>query len=884
MLQACPSVSFQEVCDLDPETTLVLTVNNRYARRIVDRLVASLGAQRAVIAIPDIIPLGAWLARMADDLSFHADRPMPSWMADNFGTMYLWQQVIEETEPGRSLLDIGQAARLACEADRMLDEWRIRVEPHEETPDYRRFMVWRERYRLLLQERDLEDSNLAIERVLSAVSEGVLQTSARHIVLAGFNDVSRRLSDLLGALQTRGVTVRALDEPVTPAGDVRSVRAPDPHSEWVLAAQWALRQLQQDPQGRYAIVVPGLEGNVPLAHRVLRDALAPEHVFNIAVGRPLSEWPLVRAALAWLRVVARFARGQVCSAQELGAALLAGGCTAHEEEASRRAALDARLRHNAVPGMNADQFAAALDDYVPRLATAWRQAMERAETFASRADTSDWVGPIRELLQALGFPGQTALDSHAWQTLESFDQRIETLAVLTPVTGPVSFGKAVAMLAQMARETVFQPQRDPRARLDVLGFLESEGGHWDGVWVLGLTDDVLPAVPRPNPLIPLAALRRVNAPRATPEREFHWAQTLFTGLLGSAARVWLSHAAREGERELRASPFLAAFPVHDFEPEAPSCPALPLEFVVDEQGPPVMQGEPVRGGIALLDAQARNPLWAFVRFRLGASELPDYADMANQNVRGIFLHKVMELFWKLTPDMAALERLATDKRLHALVDEVIGRAADEILTDFSPAMRTLEMQRAHAVVMRWLELERRREPFHVVAVEQRDRWSHAGVELSIRLDRVDRLPDGRLVVIDYKSGSGLANLARSWTRPRPVDLQLPFYAAVLGGRDPGVAALVQATLHSGRVDTVGVSDGDCGFDGVDHFSSWEGLAASRWDDVLTGWQTAIEDMVTEFAQGRAPNRIADVNDLQYCDVLPFLRLNEEYPGDDETAQ
>ncbi|MCR2540459.1 hypothetical protein NSP57_24095, partial [Salmonella enterica] len=75
---------------------------------------------------------------------------------------------------------------------------------------------------------------------------------------------------------------------------------------------------------------------------------------------------------------------------------------------------------------------------------------------------------------------------------------------------------AVNLLQSVARSAAFQPQRDPLARLDVLGLLEAEGGFWDGVWMLGLTDDVLPASPKPNPLLPLAVLRQAKAPRATP--------------------------------------------------------------------------------------------------------------------------------------------------------------------------------------------------------------------------------------------------------------------------------------------------------------------------------------------------------------------------------
>src|SRR3546814_19738401 len=72
-----------------------------------------------------------------------------------------------------------------------------------------------------------------------------------------------------------------------------------------------------------------------------------------------------------------------------------------------------------------------------------------------------------------------------------------------------------------------RPQRDPSEGLEVLGVLESEGGVGDGVWVLGLTDEALPAPPGPNPFIPLSVLRKAEAPRATPERELEWAGTMY---------------------------------------------------------------------------------------------------------------------------------------------------------------------------------------------------------------------------------------------------------------------------------------------------------------------------------------------------------------------
>ena len=78
----------------------------------------------------------------------------------------------------------------------------------------------------------------------------------------------------------------------------------------------------------------------------------------------------------------------------------------------------------------------------------------------------------------------------------------------------------------------FQPQRDPSARLDVLGLLEAEGGYWDGVWVLGLTDDVLPASPKPIRCCRWRCCASARAPR--PERE--WAEGMYAALCRCAPR------------------------------------------------------------------------------------------------------------------------------------------------------------------------------------------------------------------------------------------------------------------------------------------------------------------------------------------------------------
>jgi probable DNA repair protein len=874
-------VTLQELSTFESGRVLVLTVNNRYARRLLGDLSAGLGPERSVMEIPDIIPLSAWLRQAADQLSFLPASGLAARTVDGFGARLLWQRVIAELEDERALLDVPQAARLAAEADRLMDDWRIDVPSDLETVDFLHFKLWRKQYRTRLAELDMDDANLAYERVYDALASGQLQMPFATLVLAGFKEVAPRLAGMLEAMAGQGVHLLRLDQPAAAASALQRRAAPDPDTEWRLAAQWAAAQLAQRPEGRYAIVAARLENDVVLAHRSLRAALGTDPdgkpvPYNIAVARPLGEWPLVRAALQWLQVLASFAQRQGCEPADLGQALLCGACAGAATEAAGRALIDAHWRRHATLRVSQDEFTSLLGRYAPRLQAAWAQCQAMLVDEVSAAPTDVWAQRFRRWLHALGFPGQASLNSHAFQVLEAFDGLIDQFAQQSAVVGKAGFGAAAGLLARLARETPFQPQRDPASRLDVLGFLESEGGRWDGVWLLGLTDEVLPAAPRPNPLIPLAALRRAGAPRATPERELDWASGMFAALVASAPEIWVSHALHEGERELRPSPYIAGLPIVPEPESSEDRSVIPLEYVSDEQGPALEAGNATRGGIAVIDTQARNPLWAFAKYRLGASELPKYAVLSDQNARGLLLHRAAELVFRLLPDQDALQRLHDEGGLPELITHALGQAADECLQDYGPALRALEEARSEKILFDWLMLELARRPFTVRDVEQDYEWAHGPLRLSLRLDRIDELEDERLAVIDYKSGSGNIDPRSNWMRHRPVGLQLPFYAAVLAQEGPGVAALALAKLHARGIELKGLADGDYGLEGVATLDQWPDFAGMTWDQLMAQWRENIHGLADEFARGWARNQSMHPDDIKYCDVIPFLRLTEEY--------
>jgi hypothetical protein len=206
----------------------------------------------------------------------------------------------------------------------------------------------------------------------------------------------------------------------------------------------------------------------------------------------------------------------------------------------------------------------------------------------------------------------------------------------------------------------------------------------------------------------------------------------------------------------------------------------------------------------------------------------------------------------------------------------VEQAADEGLQDYAAVLRSLEASRAVKILNDWLALEMAREAFAIRDVEQSYQWSHGPLALNLRLDRIDSLHDGRLAVIDYKAGDSNIDPRPDWMRPRPVGLQLPFYASVLAGEEQTVAALVLVGLHAREVKIKGLVDGDYGLEGLSTVQEWPAFAGYSWNRLMAEWRHTIESLAHEYAMGVARNESLRADDIKYCDALPFLRLTEEY--------
>jgi exodeoxyribonuclease-5 len=498
-----------------------------------------------------------------------------------------------------------------------------------------------------------------------------------------------------------------------------------------------------------------------------------------------------------------------------------------------------------------------------------------------------WGSTFTNLLDALGWPGQRPPLAAEQAARDQFLELLAGLTTLDAVVGRVDVGSALRLTQQMARDLSFSAPRRQAPAIELCALNEALAGPVDGLWLMGINEGAWPPPPRPNPLLPAELQRRAGIPAARADSLAEQARVMQTLWCESASEVVFSWAGSEGERALRPSPLLAQMaPI--MAPPATEMPErsddVVLDRIDDARAPPLGADERIRGGTALLQAQAVCPAWGFYQYRLGAAVLPAPTFGLDARARGGLLHGALEALWR-DRDLVWLQGLDASAR-----DDAIATAVEKSLSEFNaeaveplpPRLMALEGERLQALLATWLDVEATRIGFRVIACEELHEIDIEGLPVRVVVDRIDALDDGRLVVIDYKSGRSAS--AESWADPRPSEPQLPIYAA-LAFPDKAVAAVALARVVIDEPAFLGVAMSEGLLPGVksldnqrkryveDEFPDWSALRAL--------WAERIAELAREVRDGCAAVVFADDQAITYCEVKPLLRVAERRSQWDE---
>lgn len=642
-----------------------------------------------------------------------------------------------------------------------------------------------------------------------------------EVCLVGFDRITPARRRFLAALAAAGCRVTEVTSESAPEwpesraeGSRRWLRTPHLAAEIEACASWARDLLEADPLARIGVLVPSISDVRGLLDRAFRRVLLPESEdirrpatplpWEFSLGQPLADVPAVRAALLLLRWTV-----EALPQQEISWLLLSGfpseadpAAVARYDAARRRAVLLVPEHPLATVRQSLAGIPALRSLYEGM--TAVLHFAEANQLREAARPPSAWTELVPLLLDAGGWPGARTPDTVHFQALQRWRRLLDELALLDYDGSRCTFAEFLAVLEAQAREAIFAPESHD-APVQILGPFESSGQRFDALWFLQTDDTHWPQRGRLHPLLPGFVQRQYGMPHATSDDDQQLARTVTARLLASAPVAVFSCSEREKDAELRPSPLMAALfpPQTGPEPVAAAPAVIPrpaLDPIPDER-PPSWPSQRTPGGADVLRRQAACPFQAFAVYRLGAQPLESPEWGLNPAEKGKVLHAVLEsVFRESIHSLDDLVRAAADGRLPGLLDAHIAAALSAHREASGPqdcwqqSYLDAEARRLRARLLDWLAVEAIRQPFVVEACEQRlEGVQVGGLSLHLRADRIDRLPDGSRLVIDYKTGSVQAS---AWRGERPDEPQLPLYAAY--GNVDELSGVLLARIRAGE--------------------------------------------------------------------------------------
>ncbi|MCD6045672.1 MAG: nuclease family protein, partial [Gammaproteobacteria bacterium] len=804
----------------------------------------------------------------------------------------VWEQIINAQPRTTALLSKSyKTAQLAQKAWELVQHWQLPISTleHSHHSETEQFLSWLYSFKKTLEAHDwlsLAELPLHLSQHLPIA---YCQTMpVLHLV--GFDEIPPVIRGFLDILQQCGVNVNicAIDKggsraAPTGSGDTRAYKlnCKNRLEELKLALCFAQNELKKNNQARIGIVVPELAQQRNTIVSLCQKLFYPDAPFqepennpfvNISGGIPLSDTLLVQSVFSALKITSHH-----IAIPDLYWLWHSPYFNFGTHNATRPL-LEQRLCHEYNKYISHDTLIRFLNKELPLEnvdSLPFYTALKAPPSHNPSAKSHHtWTQIIQRYLVALGFPGQRSLVSSDVQRIRAFEEVLRTFESLDRVKGKISFEEALTELQYLCLQKMFQAKTHD-APIQVLELLEASGLEYTHLWITGLNEGVFPSNPHPTPLLPISIQKKMAMPRADAAREFSVAQKLLTRLLTHSDYVICSYSEENNDIHLRPSPLIATLPLFNrtelsWNLEEKTPPQLKTEYVDDRHGLSLVTTDaPVQGGSNLFKLQAQCPFKSYATLRLRAKE-NNYPGLGlTPALRGTAVHAALHSFYQDICSQSQLLTLSKEEQ-HQLLQKACQSALNQLHEQQPPSEYSrhysLELARLEKLLSLWLEQEKMRPHFTVIATEKRLEAHFAGLQFRVTIDRIDKLDDGSEIIIDYKTGQ--VNI-QDWFSERPNEPQLPLYCSIYDS-DISAMAFAKVTLQKIGMEGIGAINDEWPAIKRLTFTTVEG--ADSWQQQKALWREQLALLADEFKEGYAavtPKEGA----CNYCHLPSLCRIH-----------
>ena len=835
--------------------TLILTSGGRLARQFIHRH----RLQQIEDGYKSWQPLEAsslngWLNQCQQNL-WQAEAPAGAWLR-----LRLWQEILGNNPPPADL-------PLDLPLYQILDQTYGVLIRHRLDPREARYpsplISWRQQVcgEFISALKDMNryhPAELPL-KIAEAINSARLSLP-KSLILAAFEAPAPMEKELF-RLVSQKTKVAIFPLPKEKPANVQAVTLPDQRQEIIYLGQELLRSSQELKAGSIGVVVPNLELYTQTLRRTLNTLMGKpssplEETFNITLGSPLLEHPLVQAGLLPLRLLGDEEKRHV-----LIGLLLSPYYGVWSGNRKQLARLDHHWREM-TPEADLDSLYATALSREPKTASylspRGTNLLKLLVPFrhGSSLSIEKWIDLLSKLWVSVQFP--TLADE---SDRVAFNHLQATLTSLVAELGswPMDTRTFLAWLRQALSAEIFQVAGSEQAGVQIMGIIESRGLAFQRLFLMGMTATALPQPVRPLPFLDSEERRQVLG--GTLRSQYEFGLAVFQHLLASAPEIVLTRPEEIEDEPLSATPFWPA----GWQPASVNFWTIPNaawfraswlrsawkgflephseETSADHLATPVPFPESL--SVSSLAVAFKCPFRFLIQELLELKPLAEPVGGLRPEDRGLSIHQVLACITRKLRARIQQDNLDWES-VFPSIQECVTAVHEKMA-----AIPTWQVERR-----RWLgeELGLLKLWFQEELNHLQQGWQWLAEEISFerltvegwptklngRIDRLDGHPELGLLCWDYKSGSSPKFLEVFSHLSEP---QLPAYLlAILQGlvELPGHARLHGYPLQAGYITLK--SEKDVKLDRL-------GANAEQWQDFLALWQKRLAELGQQLQQG-----------------------------------
>lgn len=708
-------------------------------------------------------------------------------------------------------------------------------------PNAQQFSAWIQHYQQFKLNQNLVDSN----DLAKLIFQEKIQFESFYVY--GFKTLTPEQSQLFEQFNYRVIQSDQVNQTIK-TRTFQSIT-----DELYSAANWAKNYHKQYPNKTIAIVCPNLKQDFQLIKSTFDDVFADslcetaKKSYNISLGLALTQYPLIRHLLNILSLSIQI-QNRYISCQTLNAVITSPFISTANHERSERALLVNKILALSKQTLHINTLAPLLI-HTPELKHVIDQLKQ--QSIVGKQTLDQWLTQFNLYMKIWGFASNRALNSDEFQLFNKFQQSSLNLNKLSSYYTTFSSKQALKLLESAFSQVVFQAQ-SAKTPIQVLGTLEAEGLYFDMAWVIEMTDKYLPAGINSPYFIPHQIAQKHQVPFSDFELINTDAKHTLNNLTNLAKSVVFSYAKNNVEQAQQPTP-LVQFE-QDISHHNHTCDKLTQENLIDNQAP-VLSKKQVKGGVGILKSQISCAFKGFThRLKCEEFEAPEVG--LRRFEQGNLIHQVLQHIYQVLPSHSHLIDYA-EADLNLLIKKTIKQQLKQYK---SSGFTQVEYKRLYHIVGQFIQSEKNRDSFDIVATEQVVESDINGLKFTTRLDRIDNTENGR-IIFDYKTGNLPSN---PWCSDPIKEVQLPIYAY-----DNLADAIAFIQLSANKISYSGFAKDK---QILPKKSTWQ-KSCTDWSTQNQLWKKQLNQASSDFQQGVA-NVLPTKYACQYCNYSSLCRIQK----------